>query len=265
MAKLSGGFLFTGKIGNASAYTMRGVDGIILRSPGGASKNKIKTHENFRRTRELNAEFGGRATAGQHLRRACSIQKSLADYNIAGPINAMLLPIQRLDMTSKRGQRNVVLSQNPRLLEGFSFNKKNTFDSTIRNPLSYTLSRDTLSARIDIPTLLPGITFFAPDKYPFFSIQAVLGITPDLFYDSPKYKPSSDYYSQAKTRLTETGWRPVQKGLEATTLELAFTVPPPDQSFSLVLTIGVCYGIMIDTTSVSQAKYAGCAKILAMG
>ncbi len=265
MAKLSGSFGFTGKIGNASAYTMRGVDGIILRSPGGASKNKIKTSARFRKTRDENAEFGGRATAGKYFRLACSAQKSLADYNIAGPINALMRPIQQLDTTSRHGQRNVVLSKNPRLLEGFSFNRKNTFDSTIRNPLSYILSRDTLSARIDIPALVPGINFFAPDKYPFYSVQAVLGIAPDFFYKPLKYAPSSGDYMPAKTTLAGTGWCPVQKGSEATTLELSITVPPPDQSFSLVLSIGVCYGIMLDATSVGQAKYAGCAKILAMG
>ncbi len=267
MAKLSSGFGFTGSIGRVSAYTMRGVDGIILRSPGGASKEKIKTSDDFIRTREMNTEFGGRATAGKWVRNACSIQTSLADYNIAGPINALMLAIQKLDTASSRGRRNVVLSKNPRLLEGFTFNRKNGFDFTLRNPLSYTLSRETLSASVEIPDLIPGINFFAPDKYPVYSVQAVLRVVPDVFYreNDVKYRPSSRDYRENNCVQAETGWRPVKKGLAATTLQLSFTEPPPDQNFSLVLTIGVRYGIMLDAGVAEQVKYAGCAKILAMG
>ncbi len=42
MGTRSNNFAFTGSLGNYSAYTMRGHDGIILRTKGGASKNRIK-------------------------------------------------------------------------------------------------------------------------------------------------------------------------------------------------------------------------------
>jgi len=42
MGKLESEFQFTGPVGNLSAYRMRGVDKIIIRKKGGASRNKIR-------------------------------------------------------------------------------------------------------------------------------------------------------------------------------------------------------------------------------
>jgi len=263
MAKLISQFPFLGSLGEVSAYKMRGVDHIILRRKGGASKRKIKTHPDFVRTRENNSEFGGRATAVKWVRQALSVQKAVADYNIAGTLNGVLQPAQQLDDKGRRGKRAVLLSRNPQLLQGFSLNRKAPFDSIIRNPPLWSLLRDTRSARIDIPELLPGINFFAPDKHPMFRITAVLGIVPDVFYTSIKYKPSSNSYRDNDVVIVDTDWRAVRKNAPATTLEMTHPTLPPDQSFSLVLSIGICFGTMSDATTVQQVKYAGAAKILA--
>src|SRR6266566_4571611 len=143
MGKLKPGFMFTGPVGNISVYNMRGVDDPVVRTKGGASKEDIETKAVFERTRQLNAEFGGRAKGSKWVMNMLWPQKQLADYNIAGPINSLLRSIQALDTESKPGQRHVVLSKKPRLLEGFSLNKKNTFDSTVRYPLSWQIDRDT--------------------------------------------------------------------------------------------------------------------------
>ncbi len=42
MAFLSGANTYTGPVGDATAYHMRGIDRIILRQKGGASKQHIK-------------------------------------------------------------------------------------------------------------------------------------------------------------------------------------------------------------------------------
>jgi len=265
MAKLDANFSFTGPLGNISAYRMRGIDRIILRKKGGASKRKIKTSRNFARTREANAEFGGRSIAGKWIRSALHYQKPMADYNISGPINALLVPIQEQDTVSPPGQRNIVLSKNPWLLQGFSLNRDTGFDSIVRNPLAWTLSRDTLSARIDIPALLPGINFFTAEKHPMYSIIATLGIVPDFFYNKWGYQPSSREYRQNDMQAADTGWYPVLKGSPAMKLEIQMGTMPPDQSFSLVLSIGIRFGALRDAGTIEQVKYAGAAKILAMG
>src|SRR6186997_3219130 len=174
MAELTG-FGFTGTLGNLSAYKMKGSDKIIIRTKGGASKEKIKKSQRFVNTRRNNAEFGGRSTASKHIRLAMGATRALADYNIAGPINALIKPIQAMDTKSEWGKRNIFLTKNPGLLAGFNLNKPNTFDSIIRTPANYVFSNENLSAHITIPALIPGINLFIPPgPYPLYKVIAML-------------------------------------------------------------------------------------------
>lgn len=124
MAKLTSDIQFTGSLGNLSAYKMRGIDHTILRTKGGPSSAQIKKDPAFDVVRRNNAEFSGRAAASRWIMRMMWPQKALADYNIAGPLNALVKPIQELDKESAFGQRNIVLSKNKLLLQGFSLNRK---------------------------------------------------------------------------------------------------------------------------------------------
>jgi hypothetical protein len=264
MARILSTVALVGSIGNVSAYKMRGSDKIILRTKGGPSGKRIRNAPEFDLTRRNNSEFSGRATASKWIMSMLSQLKPLADHNIAGPLNALMKPIQELDKTSDYGMRNVVLSGNPRLLEGFSLNRGTSFDSMLRSPLPCSLSRETLSARVEIPALLPGINFHAQRKDPMFSIIAMLGIVPDLFYDADRYKPSSHAYTSLGAKAVNTDWYPVLGGAPATTLELKLEGMPPDQSFSLMLSVGICFGAMHDAATIKQVKHAGSAKVLAM-
>lgn len=265
MAKLDGSIRFNGSLDNVSAYKMRGVDGIILRKKGGASKEKIKTSPRMAGTRRMNAEFGGRATAGKWIRRLLFQQTPMAGYNITGAVNSLMAPIQKLDTENPGGRRHVIISKSPWLLEGFSLNHENGFDTIIRNPLSWTVSRETLSASIDIPALLPGINFLTLEKYPMYSIIATLGILPDFFWTEDGYMPSSRAYKEHDAQTARTDWYPVLKGSPATVLEIKLPATPPDQSFSLVLSIGIGFGEMRGGNTAEQVKHAGAAKILGMG
>jgi hypothetical protein len=48
-------------------------------------------------------------------------------------------------------------------------------DATILNPFSYTLNRGSLTARVEVPALLPGINFTPQGNYSFYRVVAVLG------------------------------------------------------------------------------------------
>jgi hypothetical protein len=264
MAKLTSEITFTGSLGGITAYRMRGIDQIIVRKKGGPDKEKIKTSSQYDVTRRNNAEFSGRSAGSRWIMRMMQQQKPLADYNISGPINALLKPIQELDLTGEYGKRNVQLSKNHRLLEGFSLNRKTPLESVVRSSLSYSLSRDTLSAQIEIPELIPGINFHAPQRHAMYSIVAVLGVVPDLFYsEGNRYLPSSRDYDQLQTEVVETEWLPVQKGSSATSLQLTYDTIPPDQNFTLMLSIGIRFGKMAGTNTVEQVEHAGCARVLA--
>jgi len=265
MAKFNPNFGLNGSLGNLSFYTRWDMEDVITRTKGGASKEKIRTSPKFARTRELNSEFAGRASASQWLMHACWPHKALADYNIAGPLNTRVKPIQVMDTESPRGQRNVRLSANPRLLEGFSFNRRTSFDAVVRNPVGWSISRETLSATVDIPALLPGINFYKPEKQPvcpMFSVTAVLGLVPDLYYVRKNtYQPAKGYELNVyKDAVSD--WYPMMKGSAAMSLEMQLDTVPPDLAFSLVLSIGIRFGTMVDANTVEQVKRTGVAKII---
>ncbi len=278
---------FQGSVDDLSFYKMRGVEGTIVRRKGGPSRDQVKQLSTMELTRRNNSEFGGRAKTAQYIMRALYHHKSLADYNIAGPLNALMRPIQELDKEGTWGQRSVRLSTNPHILKGFSLNRNNPFDAAIRYPIEYVLNRNAVTAVVEIPHLRPGINFFAPEKYPWFSVIVSLGIVPDLVFTKnnvpvPKgydsftsaearssihaYMPAHHDYSKLEITPPCIGtiWRPVKQGCPTTPLELRHAFVPPDDHFTLVLTIGIMYGIQQDAQTIEQARYAGAAKVLAV-
>jgi hypothetical protein len=189
-------------------------------------------------------------------------QLLLADYNISGPLNALLKPIQEMDTLSVYGQRSVCISRNPGLLEGFNLNKRTPFDSIVRNPVSYELSHDQLVAKVIIPQLLPGINFYVPEKYPLYRFTIVLGTVPDLQYTGYGYQPARIY--QAGYKAADSEWYHVLKGSPALVLETETFTAPFTGSFSAILSIGIQFGTMGGGDTVQQIKYAGSGKVLGM-
>ena len=265
MAKLQGEVVFTGTLGDLSAYRMRGVDRIIVRRKGGPSKKKIKSHPNFDLVRRNNSEFGGRATAAKWIMRGLHIVKRLGDYNISGPLNALMKPVQRLSHGTL-GQRDVLLSKNIKILEGFSFNKNVPFDAVVRIPIACVIDRANRSVKLEIPALLPAINLFTPKSNPIYAITVSLSAIPDIKYNNDLGYGVARPYDLLKTWASfTTDWYPIIKGSPNTTVELALPHAMPDNDFSLMVAIGICYGQMEDVTTVKQVKNAGSAKVLAMG
>ena len=188
---------------------------------------------------------------------------NLADMNIIPALNSLLRPIQQMDTLGEWGRRSIKLSADPRLLSGFSLNKKNSFDSIVRTPVEHGIDRNLLKASVDIPALLPGINFFVPWTYPLFSFQITLGIVPDLEYNALKNKYESiinyDHFSPV---TVNTDWFPLSQGSPAISLDLNYPNVPPDQSNIMLLSIGIRYGAPGASNQIDQIKYAGAAKVL---
>lgn len=197
MATLISDIMFTGSLGNLSAYRMKGSDKIILRKKGGATREKIRTSPGCEGIRKVNMEFGGRSQFTRLMRLAMHPVVPLADFNFTGHLHKILRPIQVMDPVSVPGKRNVHLTRSPRLLEGFSLNKFHTFDFVVRTPLTYSLDRDNRSATVAIPALMPNINFFPHPYHPMYGFVAVLGIVPDLDHDDSrnKYRAHDKYYT----------------------------------------------------------------------
>lgn len=263
MAKLHGPFDFTGNLKGISAYKMRGCKDTVLRVSYGPSKKDMETKPAYDLTNRNIKDFGGCSTAGKWVRKAFLPLKQVSDYNMVGPIIALLKPIQEMDQQSEWGKRHVQLSLAPQLLEGFNFNRRSSFDSVVRNPVGYSLDKGSLSAVVDVPALLPLLTFFAPNGQAYYRVVATLGIVPDLYYHLPKYQPKGNYDSFFPA-TAQSEWYATKNGSPAQTLELHLPTVPENEAFSLVLSVGIQMGSAGALGNLEVVPYTGCGKIVAV-
>lgn len=265
MAKLAGSILFTGTMGDVTAYKRHDSDSIILRRKGGPTKKQILKGKKFENLRRNMAEFGGRARATWWLRRMTQPLHACGDTRFTGRLAKLMKTVQEKDSTSELGKRGIPFSLYPKLLEGFNLNRYHPFDSIVRNPVYYAISKDTLSATVKLPALLPGINFINPFKHPYFKISVALGLLPDLEFNHPKYKPVGFDGTLPLVSKAETEWLPVVKGMEAQ--ELLLTLPGGNipAVYTLALSIGIISGKPAERINgIEQVKFAGAAKIVAM-
>jgi hypothetical protein len=257
MAKLEGSFQFTGSLQNLSAYKMQGSDKIILRKKGGPSKKQVKYGANFENTRHNNKEFGGRALAAACIKRNLHPLLFLADYNITGPLNALLQPIQKMDIESEWGKRHILLTKQPRLLEGFSLNRRYLFETIIRTPVICRLQG--AQAIIDLPALQPDINFMTPGNYNWYKFIAVAGFIPDVYYTEHGYKPKESEYFNLE--IVESEWLPVNAPAAANSLVIDGMPEQKPATCSTMVALGIAFGAM-NGAEIKPVKYVGGAKVM---
>ena len=267
MPFLEGPFTFTGKLDMLSAYRMRGVDKIVVRRKGGPSAEKVKKSPRFENTRRTMSEFGGCSRHGSYVRMAMHQLRRLSDYNFGSDINSIMRQVQLRDGTSEWGRRSITLSEHTRLLEGFStMYKAPSFDSIVRTPVYYTMDRANRSVRMEIPELMRDINYFPQNNHAMFRLTATLGIVPDVTFDvaAKEYLPPTWYDPSYYSVDISTDWNPSLEGMESTVLELAMDALPPDNRWTLMLSIGIEYGAFREGGKIDEVKRFGAAKILAL-
>jgi hypothetical protein len=267
MAKVEGGWgeNFRGKLDGLSFYKMKGVDKTIIRRSAGHTKDQLKNDPNLEQFRVAGIEFGGRALASRYLMNALKYHKPLADHNIAGPLNALMKSVQNLEPVNEWGKRGIILSDHPHFLKGFSLNRKHPFDSVIRYPVSCVLDRSAMAATVYIPELMPGINFVPPVNLPYYSLRITLGVVPDIIYEGGRYMAVHPDYPEHSITKIDTEWFSLMGGSSDLEIMIKNDFVPPDDSCTLVLTVGIRYGILKDVGIIQQAPYVGSAKILEVG
>ncbi|KAI9432143.1 hypothetical protein F5148DRAFT_1295849 [Russula earlei] len=245
---------------------MRGVDGVILRTKGGAKARKIKTHPSFALTRCYNTEFGGASQAASRLKNACSQLTHLADYNISPALLSVAKKIQQMDTTGELGKRTVAISQYKEMPEGFGFNRRTALDAVIRHQLDCTIQRELLTATVQLPALYPGTNFYIPGRYPLFRLITVLSNVPDMVYTPAGYQPATTQRFQQDAATVYTDWYSTAANCagQIIRLQLQHTLVLED-TISLVVSVGIEFGMPAAGNEIKPIQYAGCAKILALG
>ena len=202
-------------------------------------------------------EFGGRSAAAGYIKRSLHPLLFLADHNITAPLNALLQAIQKMDITSAFGKRHIMLTKQPRLLEGFTLNRRYLFETIVRTPIICHLKGE--QAIIDLPALLPGINFMAPGNYGWYKFIGVAGLIPDMFYNERGYKPGHENYFLPA--FSETNWLPVNASAPATRLVLNDLLAQKPHHCSTMVALGIAFGEM-QGTEIEPVKYVGGAKVM---
>jgi hypothetical protein len=264
MGTLLNNFMFTGRLGPASAYTMRGHDKIVIRSRGGAKKHVIQSSPSFEVTRQLNQEWKAVVKAAGVIRNGLSGLKPMADYNISGPLNALVKKIQTSDIVNEKGKRSILFSRYPDFISSFQFNRQTLFDSIIRQQLEVSVDKTAGVATVTVPLLQNGIHFFPNPRYAYYRMVIDMGAASDQVWqeESMTYKLVSPLLPKYKHLCTV--WVPVSSTQPAATYQLS----PADQEFAtgtdmiLILGAGIQYGMPAHDGSIQPVPYAGAARIL---
>ncbi len=264
MAKLDGNMGFTGSLGNISAYKRKGSGGIILRTKGGPSGNKVKHDPAFENTRRNNAEFGGASSAAKAIRNAFFPVKHISGASL-GHINKLTRALANRDTQNPWGRRTVRFSENRPLLEGFNLNKLLSLSSILRQPPAGSINRSAGSASLVIPALVPGINFKLPAAYKLCHFIVMLAVIPDFEHISP----TAPYYRPVApvtypTEVFTTDWFAATEHLPEQQLYLQlknFTGLP--DGHSLVLALGIEFGLPVSSRLIETIPKNGVALILA--
>jgi hypothetical protein len=259
MASPKGNIILTGM----SVYTMKGSDKIIIRKKGGPKPEQVLKAKSFERSRENATEFKGVNMAVSAIRIPLLDVNHLADHNFTSTLTKICKKIQLLDNTGDRGQRCVFLSQGRYMLAGFRLNNKHPFTSILAEPVHCTLNRETKSAVIQLPRLVPGINLHLPWKQPYYRFSLSLGLVPDVIYENGEYH----YHVAGRDEKSlDTTWQVVTDTFQSQTLELKLNKPDAiNDAQTMIFAIGIEMGMPGPNGEITEVKYGGSACILAVG
>lgn len=259
MAILNNPLGLTGKMGNLTAYKMNGLDKVIVRRKGGATKKRIKTAPEFERTRENYTEFSGCTMLTAAIRDAAFPVKHLGDIRFTGLLNAFGRKIQPLDDAGNRGERSLYLSRFRHMLTGFNFHGSFFFDNVVRHPVTVELHREQAMVNVTIPPLVNGYNLHLPWPQPYYRLILSLGLVGDVVFENAAFRNTGetgvDYHY--------TDWRHAAGNAPAATvsLQLQKNITPSD---SFLLCIGIEMGMPDHFNGIATAKKTGAAKMLAV-
>jgi hypothetical protein len=253
----------TGSMGPVQIYNMRGTKKKVIRTHGGASKQKIKTSKAFAVTRSLNAEWKAVTSVTSSLGMALSGLKPMADFNITGPLNASIKKIQVLDTENPKGKRSILLSRYPQFLGSFSLNRDTLLESVIRQPLYFQIDPSTGTTKITIPLLQPKINFFPDTRYAYFRLVMDCGALSDQIFDDvtsayisvnkelPDFTPIDSAWFQTNIMLASANYQ-----IEVNNNKL------PAPGAMLFFSAGIQYGMPGPDGSIQPVPYAGTGRIM---
>ncbi len=184
MARQRGAVKYIGTLGDIRHFKIKGLKGFYAGLVGGPTKEQVLNGEEFQRTRENMNEFGGSAKAGKAIRIAFApLMKHMADTRFTGRLTGIMKKINKEDQSEARGQRAVLISQVPHLLEGLKFNKNVSFDSVFRAPFSLAAVVERNATTLTVPAFNAVNYLSIPKGATHFRVINAIGSISDFHYN----------------------------------------------------------------------------------
>lgn len=259
----------TGSVSGFSFYTVRGSDKIIVRTKGGAKKEKIATLPQFAGLRKQQKEWSGCAKFGSITRYAFGGLHRIADYNLTPALNGIGKNLMKLDTELETGKRSLKLTVFKQALEGFNFNRNYPLNTVLRVSPTVELNREKLQAIVTIPRINTDIDLLNGQRLPFFRLLLAIGTVSDLEYKAEL----NDYYPLVfnlhGVSKTFTGaWNSTQTILPDQILTVGLGQEEMNQltdNVTVLVSLAVEFGNVGFTGEPVEVKYAGSGKVIKVG
>jgi hypothetical protein len=199
MARQKGHIKYVGTLGEVRHFKIKGNDGYFAGLKGGPTAEQVKTAPGFIRTRENMSEFAACANAGKSVRIGlASLMKQMSDSQLTGRLTAIMKKINIEDGSEARGQRAVLVSQQPQYLKGLDFNRNISFYGVFNAPSSLTGTVDRNESTFSIPEFNPLTYMNIPSGASHFRIINALSVVSDTIFN-----PATGTYEPAEPALNE--------------------------------------------------------------
>jgi len=194
MAKQTGLVKYVGTLGDVRHFKIKGNKGYFAGLKGGPTASQIANDPAFVRTRENMNEFGGSAITGKSFRNSISnLIRTNGDNRVVGRITAVMKKINLEDGSEARGQRAILITAAPQYLEGFEFNKNQSFKSVFNAPYTLTANADRDETTLTIQPFVPSDNMSIPFGATHFKIINAITVLSVFEYNAntKSYEPKA--------------------------------------------------------------------------
>ncbi len=199
MARQKGHIKYVGTLGEVRHFKIKGNDGYFAGLKGGPTAEQVKTAPGFIRTRENMSEFAACANAGKSVRIGLSaLMKQMTDSQFTGRLTAIMKKINIEDGSESRGQRAVLVSQQPQYLKGLDFNRNISFNGVFSAPFTLTANVDKNESTLNVPPFNPLNFLNIPSGASHFRIVNAISVISDFVFNS-----ATGAYEPAEPTLNE--------------------------------------------------------------
>ena len=211
MAKQKGHVKYVGTLGEIRHFKIKGNEGYFAGLKGGPTAEQVKTAPGFIRTRENMSEFAACAMAGKSVRVGLSaIMRQMTDSQFTGRLTAIMKKINIEDGSEARGQRAVLISQQPQYLKGLDFDRNISFNGVFNAPFTLTAVVDRNKSTLTIPSFNPLNYLNIPSGATHFRIINAISVVSDFVYNSATkaYEPDEPILNEM-SNIEYSGYIPV--------------------------------------------------------